>query len=399
MKKYLLIILAIIINLNAKNDYIEIYTSYANITQIHLSGRVIDIKDKKTTTSKSYSAFFNSERKNIPIFMSLNNYNYTSKTDDEGYFVFDINTSYSINNEQDVILKTKDINSTKNIKLFIPSIKKHLGVISDFDDTVIVSNVTNKFKLLYNTFVKSYSQRELVSSIRDQINSIVNSNNLKQNSAFFIISGSPYQLKNNINNFLNLHNFPKREILTKKIHGKNKDSLSATISYKYDKIVKLIKMYPQVTWVLFGDSGEKDAQIYIKVKNNYPNNIKDIYIRDVKTKKVAKLKNELLPFKTDGCSYFPDGTLTNNKKWLNCCIDHDKSYYKGGTKNQKLIADKKLKNCVKNLGYPNIAKLMFFGVQLAGDAKYDTPYRWGYGWKINRYYDKINEKEDELFND
>ena len=398
MKKYLIVVILLIIKLNANNDFIEIYSSYTNGKNINIIGRIIDKKDKKSKESKVFSSFFNSERKNTNILMILNNKSYSNTSDDEGYFIFDINLSNKLSNNYKLYLQTDDKNSKKEVKLFYPSSSKHIGIISDFDDTVIVSDVTNKFKLMYNTFLKDYKQRKVVNSVKSKIINIVKENNISKDTATFFISGSPYQLTNNINNFLNLHNFPKRTILTKKIHGKNKDSLSATISYKYDKIVKLIDIYPNVIWVLFGDSGEKDSEIYLKVKNNYPNKIKDIYIRDVKTKKVSKLTNKIRAFKTDGCSYFPDGTLVNNKIWLNCCIEHDKSYYRGGTKKEKFFADESLKKCVKDLGYPNIAKLMFLGVRIAGDAKYNTTYKWGYGWEINRYYEPLTKDDLEYIN-
>ena len=394
-KLIVLVLITFNITLNANNDYIEIYWAYTNGTSISLNGRIIDIKDKKSTNSSVASAFFNDERKNTNISMIVNDKEYLNKSDNEGYFIFDINISSKYNRKDNILLTLNDKEYIQKIKLFYPSLKKHIGVISDFDDTAIVSNVTNKLKLMYNTFIKNYKQREVVNEVKNKIIKIQKDNNLLNNSAVFFISGSPYQLTNTINNFLNLHNFPKRTILTKKIHGKNKDSLSATISYKYDKIVKLINMYPNVKWVLFGDSGEKDKQIYLKVLNNFPNNIKDIYIRDVVTKKVSKLKNEITPFKTDGCSYFPDGTLKNNNAWLNCCIEHDKAYWKGGTKQEKKIADEILKQCVSNQGYPNIAKLMFIGVDIGGDAKYNTSYKWGYGWKINHYYEPLSKEEQE----
>jgi len=40
--------------------------------------------------------------------------------------------------------------------------------------------------------------------------------------------------------------------------------------------------------------------------------------------------DELKPFTSDGCSDFPDGTLTQKDLWLECCTAHDFTYWKGG---------------------------------------------------------------------
>jgi len=35
---------------------------------------------------------------------------------------------------------------------------------------------------------------------------------------------------------------------------------------------------------------------------------------------------EIQPFSSDGCSAFPDGTLSQNELWLSCCTAHDYAY-------------------------------------------------------------------------
>ena len=83
--------------------------------------------------------------------------------------------------------------------------------------------------------------------------------------------------------------------------------------------------------------------------------------------------DNLTPFKTDGCSMFPD------HKWRECCVTHDKAYWKGGAKTQRKEADKKLYECVKEKGFPIVAKIMYFGVRIAGVSYLPTPWRWGFG--------------------
>ena len=60
--------------------------------------------------------------------------------------------------------------------------------------------------------------------------------------------------------------------------------------------------------------------------------------------------DELKPFRTDGCSAFPDGTFEQNHLWLTCCTAHDYAYWKGGTYDQRMAADLELKRCVAEVG-------------------------------------------------
>lgn len=105
---------------------------------------------------------------------------------------------------------------------------------------------------------------------------------------------------------------------------------------------------------------------------------------------------ELKPFTTDGCSSFPNGTLEQQSLWMNCCIRHDLSYWKGGSYDERLQADRALARCVAGVGEPAIAKLMLAGVRVGGSPFIPTPYRWGYGWPYLRGYRALSQGEERL---
>jgi hypothetical protein len=106
--------------------------------------------------------------------------------------------------------------------------------------------------------------------------------------------------------------------------------------------------------------------------------------------------DEIAPFTSDGCSVFPDGTVEQQSLWVNCCIRHDLAYWKGGTYEERLTADKALRNCVANIGEPEIAEIMLAGVRVGGSPYFPTHYRWGYGWSYPRGYKALtsDEKQD-----
>ncbi len=81
-------------------------------------------------------------------------------------------------------------------------------------------------------------------------------------------------------------------------------------------------------------------------------------------------------FKSDGCTLFPDGN------YCDCCVEHDKDYYFGGTSRERWRSDKRLYNCVrKKKGWQNklIAPMMWVGVRVGGSSILRTPFRWGFG--------------------
>ena len=83
-------------------------------------------------------------------------------------------------------------------------------------------------------------------------------------------------------------------------------------------------------------------------------------------------------FKSDGCSLFPDGN------YRDCCVEHDKDYYFGGTSAARKASDKRLYKCVKATpGWQNkfAARIMLLGVRTFGVSCLPTPFRWGFGIK------------------
>lgn len=80
------------------------------------------------------------------------------------------------------------------------------------------------------------------------------------------------------------------------------------------------------------------------------------------------------PFRTDGCSAFPDGN------WQQCCITHDMDYWCGGDSSARSVSDKTLKSCVANAGHPMIGSAMWLGTRTGGLRAVPMPWRWGYGW-------------------
>lgn len=91
-----------------------------------------------------------------------------------------------------------------------------------------------------------------------------------------------------------------------------------------------------------------------------------------------KPETQTLPvnFKSDGCSLFPDGD------YCDCCVEHDKKYYFGGSFRERRQADISLYKCVrrkKGFHHKIIAPLMYLGVRIGGVSWLPTPFRWGFG--------------------
>lgn len=113
------------------------------------------------------------------------------------------------------------------------------------------------------------------------------------------------------------------------------------------------------------------------------------------------------PFRTDGCTGYFNGTLIDKDLWLDCCVEHDFYYWIGGTKVKRMLADKRLRQCVAAVGPVN-AWIMETGVIL-GDktpnfirklSPVDTSgMQWGNGLNVPKMDRPVTEAELKMFKD
>lgn len=108
-------------------------------------------------------------------------------------------------------------------------------------------------------------------------------------------------------------------------------------------------------------------------------------------------RSSLSPFSSDGCTLFPDESKITGTDWCECCFSHDIAYWKGGTSEQRKLADLKLKECVEaTTGNSILANVMYEGVRKGGSPYFVNWYRWGYGWEYERKYKALSAEEEEM---
>lgn len=100
--------------------------------------------------------------------------------------------------------------------------------------------------------------------------------------------------------------------------------------------------------------------------------------------------------KFDGCSgmmsAFWRRFLKKPPPWEACCDEHDTDYLLGGTKQDRLKSDRRLRECVKKMGYPGWAQIMYYAVRIGGHPISPFKSRWGFGGKWTPRYKKEGEK-------
>lgn len=174
-----------------------------------------------------------------------------------------------------VVLPGKDSREFVGRLMLVP--REGLGVISDIDDTIKASHVLDKKQLLLNTFVRPFVIAEGMAGFYQ---SLVASN---MAVSFHYVSSSPHQLYPTLDTFLKEHNFPEGSLhlryvrITEEVFIKG----SSSARHKHKTIRGLLEKFPNRQFLFIGDSGEADPEIYAKIAEDYPQQVRAIFIRNV----------------------------------------------------------------------------------------------------------------------
>ena len=159
------------------------------------------------------------------------------------------------------------------IQLIPPS---GLSCISDIDDTIKITQVGNRKAMLANTFFRRFQPApgmpELYRECADR------------GTAFHYVSGSPWQLYRPLSEFFRAEGFPSGSFHLKDFRLKDPSALNLLTSQEKNKleaIESILAAFPGRLFVLIGDSGEEDPEIYGKVARKWPQQVVAVLIRNV----------------------------------------------------------------------------------------------------------------------
>jgi phosphatidate phosphatase APP1 len=168
-------------------------------------------------------------------------------------------------------------------EFLVPEGEADYGIISDIDDTILSTGVTSfiKWKVILNSlFVNSFRRIPLAGAPELYRKLHLGIDN-KEKNPFFYLSNSPWNMYQYLKSFLDHNGFPKGPILLRSFSSIFQRALGAEKPHKQKEIVNLLQAYPQLKFILIGDSGEHDATIYTDIAAQFPDRILCIYLRSV----------------------------------------------------------------------------------------------------------------------
>jgi len=301
-----------------KKDPLQIiaFQTYGTSHHLYIRGRAIEDENINLEQKGLFALFINSwkrfetdEIKNTALKVTLSNGAiFKTTTDDHGYFILDEKTeglsalanddgwiSFQLSYDDEGIKRHIQNDNRFLGELLIPSQKSDFGVISDIDDTILHTGVvsTLKWRVLINSIFKNAASRIPLEGAAEFYHKLHYGKSGKHANPIFYVSHSPWNLYRYLDFFLKQHHFPKGPILLRSFKDIFKKKSQGDKPQKQKEILNILKAYPDLKFILIGDCGEYDADIYLEITEKFKTQILAIYLRSVSHKKKMLRISEL----------------------------------------------------------------------------------------------------------
>ncbi len=307
-----------------ENVLITPYRSYGTKNHLYLLGRALDdfpLKIKQdhsffNTLKTTYKQFDSFEIPHAKVELSIPEFlNLKTEADCEGYFLFEETFSKDLSTKANdegwvtvnlLFKESEDSTPSEELKHFqgevlIPEDKAEYGVISDIDDTIIHTGVTSflKWRLVKNSLLTNAYKRIPFKGAAEFYQKLHLGKNAENKNPVFYISNSPWNLYQYLKLFMDYNKFPKGPILLRNFRTPFDRSIKPEKPHKQKEIINILKTYPDLKFILIGDSGEHDASIYTEIAAQYPDRIMTIYLRSVNHRRqMRRVRSIITEFET-----------------------------------------------------------------------------------------------------
>jgi phosphatidate phosphatase APP1 len=272
------------------------YTGYANERQLTLRGRVI--RERKTTQLEPHTSGWRNfvalarvlNSREVPgatVCAHFRSSDHETVSDREGYFAFNIALDRRLDRDVDIDLRlvTPEAPDGEPIvaraAICVPPISARFGVISDIDDTIVWTHVGNRRRMLWTLARSNAATRKPFVGVAALYRALHDGVAGDEGNPIFYVSSGPWNLYSPLVDFLRINSVPRGPLFLKDWGRHTLYEWRDHGTHKLASMREILTAFAHLSFVLVGDSGEHDPEIYRAVVREFPGRIAAIYIRSV----------------------------------------------------------------------------------------------------------------------
>ena len=269
-----------------KTIVISPYRGFGHASELLVRGRVlVDKRISRASAAEplwrnllnTYRRFSSEEIAGARVVASFRDSVVESVSDDEGFFNIRLQSDGLGIGWQEVALSLPDHGGISAVAhAIVPPPDVPFGVISDIDDTIVRTNATSLLGMA-RSVINNAAARLPFEGISDLYRAL----HVERNPIFYV-SSSPWNLYELLHDFMDINGIPHGPMFLQDWGIDDKTLILAShTEHKLAQIQTLVDYYPELKFILIGDSGQHDPEIYLRVIQTHPGRILAAFIRDV----------------------------------------------------------------------------------------------------------------------
>jgi phosphatidate phosphatase APP1 len=274
-------------------QHIAAYRGYADESGAELSGRILadpPLGGPKQDDAwwdnlwNTYRRFESDEVAHAGLKVSFRGASAATVSDAEGYYRLHLPTGLAPSDllwdDATVQLADGTLATLQPVLQVGPA--ADFGVISDIDDTVLESRITDWKLAAQLLFLHNARTRKPLQGLAALYQALQRGARGDRRNPIFYVSSSPWNLYDLLDDFMDLNAIPSGPMFLRDMGLDRVKSIGTRgHRHKLERVRELVHRLPQLRWLLVGDSGQADAELYAEAAQEFGDRILAIYIRDV----------------------------------------------------------------------------------------------------------------------
>lgn len=164
--------------------------------------------------------------------------------------------------------------------IFIVDPEVRFGLVSDIDDTVMVTALPRPFLAAWNTFVLNEHARRPVPGMAVLYERVMRTH---QGAPVIYLSTGAWNVAPTLTRFLERNLYPQGALLLTDWGPTHDRWFRSGREHKRIALERLAADFPQLRWLLVGDDGQHDETLYSDFAHAHPENVVGVAIRQLST--------------------------------------------------------------------------------------------------------------------
>ncbi|MDO5711529.1 MAG: DUF2183 domain-containing protein [Micrococcales bacterium] len=235
------------------------------------------LRERAEEQVRGWRAFMTAQAMDHRVVIVVNGRSHEVRTDRSGY-VDTVITDHGLSPGWHEVTIAPDQGRPAIARVLIIDAAVRFGIVSDIDDTVMITSLPRPFIAAWNTFVRHEQARHIVPGMAPMYRELLAG---QEGAPIFYLSTGAWNTCGTLTRFLKRHGYPFGPLLLTDWGPTNTGWFRSGQDHKRTNLHRLAREFPYISWVLIGDDGQHDPRIYGDFAIDRPDVVRAIGIREL----------------------------------------------------------------------------------------------------------------------